>query len=253
MSLGEQPSDSAADRAAERLSAAISYMLGAWRALDRERRLAVIACCGLFVSLFLPWYQETAIVPGRGHRLQAASESLSALGAFSIAEALVLLVAVGVSALLIHRAHAARQPAEAIGVTAAGALALVAVIVRMLTQEGTHSHGHYATNTGIQFGIFLAAVFAVLLTYAGTRMRTATGPRPAATGPRPAATGPRPAATGPRAASTPAGATRAGSAQRAGAPTAAAERKLGWLSAPPGHAQGPSAGGEPPEQPPSSP
>jgi hypothetical protein len=171
MSLGEQPSDSAADRAAERLSVAVSYLLSAWRALDGNRRLAVGACCGLLVSLFLPWYQETAIVAARGHRLQAASESLSALGAFSIAEALVLLVGVAVTVLLIRGAHRRPHPGEGMAVAGAGALTALVVIVRMLTQQGTHSHGRYATATGIQFGIFVALGFAMALAYAGSRMR----------------------------------------------------------------------------------
>ena len=64
----------------------------------------MFASLGLFVTLFLPWYQETVIARGTT-TLQNLSESLTGWGAFSFVEAAVLLVAVGVIALLFVRAE----------------------------------------------------------------------------------------------------------------------------------------------------
>ncbi len=131
----------------------------AWRILPPERRLAAIAAIGLFVSLFLPWYQETVIASSTTPALRSASASLTGWGAFSFVEAAVLLVAVGVLVLLFARAEgrAFHVPWGDGGVIlAAGAWTCLLIIWRMFDKEGTTGHGQYATTSGIEWGIFVA-------------------------------------------------------------------------------------------------
>jgi hypothetical protein len=150
----------------------------AWRNLSRERRLAVFASLALFVTLFLPWYQETVIARGTT-TLQNLSESLTGWGAFSFVEAAVLLVGVGVIALLFIRAegHPFRVPfGDGAVITAAGFWTCVLVIWRIFDKQGTSNHGQLATTSGIEWGIFFALAAAAFLAYAGSRIRATTGP-----------------------------------------------------------------------------
>lgn len=162
----------------------------AWRNLPSERRLAAVAAIGLFVTLFLPWYQETVIAGGATPNLRSASASLTGWGAFSFVEAAVLLVAVGVLVLLFIRAEgkAFHVPGGDGGViTAAGIWTAVLIVWRMFDKEGTTGHGQYATTSGIEWGIFVALAVAALLAYAGTRIKVAHEPEPPLPGERPAA------------------------------------------------------------------
>jgi hypothetical protein len=149
----------------------------AWRNLSPERRLAVYASLGLFVTLFLPWYQETVIASGTTS-LQSASASLTGWGAFSFVEAAVLLVAAGVIGLLFVRAsgRAFRVPFGDGGViTAAGFWTCVLIVWRIFDKQGTSSHGTLATTSGIEWGIFVALAVAAFLAYAGARIRATSG------------------------------------------------------------------------------
>jgi hypothetical protein len=153
----------------------------AWRGLPSERKLAAGAAFGLFLSLFLPWYQETVIASGTTPALRSASASLTGWGAFSFVEAAVLLVAIGVLVLLFVRAEgkAFHVPGGDGGViTAAGIWAAVLIVWRMFDKEGTTGHGQFATTAGIEWGIFVALAVAALLAYAGTRIRAAHEPEP---------------------------------------------------------------------------
>jgi hypothetical protein len=153
----------------------------AWRGLPSERKLAAGAAFGLFLSLFLPWYQETVIASGTTPALRSASASLTGWGAFSFVEAAVLLVAIGVLVLLFVRAEgkAFHVPGGDGGViTAAGIWAAVLIVWRMFDKEGTTGHGQFATTAGIEWGIFVALGVAALLAYAGTRIRAAHEPEP---------------------------------------------------------------------------
>jgi hypothetical protein len=150
----------------------------AWRNLSQERRLAVYASLALFVSLFLPWYQETVIASGTTS-LRSASASLTGWGAFSFVEAAVLLVACGVIALLFVRAsgRAFRVPFGDGGViTAAGFWTCVLIVWRIFDKQGTSSHGVLATTSGVEWGIFVAFAVAALLAYAGSQIRATSGP-----------------------------------------------------------------------------
>jgi hypothetical protein len=158
-----------------------------WRALSFERRLAGFAAIGLFLTLFLPWYQETVIARGVTS-LRSLSQSLTGWGAFSFVEAAVLLVAAGVLLLLFVRAEgeAFHVPGgDGTVITAAGAWACVLIIWRMFDKQGTTGHGLYSTSAGIEWGIFVALAVAGLLTYAGTRIRLAHDPEPPLPGERP--------------------------------------------------------------------
>jgi hypothetical protein len=162
----------------------------AWRGLPPERRLAAGAAVLLFLTLFLPWYQETVIASGTPAKLQSASASLTGWGAFSFVEAAVLLVAVSVLVLLFVRAEgkAFHVPGGDGGVvTAAGVWTGALIVWRMFDKEGTTGHGQYATTAGIEWGIFIALGVAGLLAYAGTRIKLAHEPEPPLPGETPGA------------------------------------------------------------------
>jgi hypothetical protein len=171
----------------DRVGAIAGRLTRVWRALPSERRLAAFASIGLFVTLFLPWYQETVIARGVTS-LRSLSASLTGWGAFSFVEAAVLLVAAGVLLLLFVRAEgeAFHVPGgDGTVITAAGAWACLLIIWRMFDKEGTTGHGLYSTSSGIEWGIFVALAVAGLLTYAGTRIRLAHEPEPPLPGERP--------------------------------------------------------------------
>src|ERR1035438_3969190 len=81
--------------AAERVGSGAGRVIRAWRVLPQERRLAAGSAIGLFVTLFLPWYQETVIPTGTSRPGALPSASITGWAAFSPAEAAVLLVAPG--------------------------------------------------------------------------------------------------------------------------------------------------------------
>ena len=155
-------------------------MLRAWRELPQERRLAAMASVGLFLTLFLPWYQETVFANGVTS-LRSASSSLTGWGAFSFVEAAVLLVAAAVLILLFARAEgqAFHVPGGDGGViTGAGFWTGVLILWRMFDKSGTQGHGQFVTTSGIEWGIFIALAIAGLLAYAGQRIRLLRAPRP---------------------------------------------------------------------------
>jgi hypothetical protein len=164
-----------------------------WRQLPRERRLAAGAAIGLFVTLFLPWYQDTVIASGGATTagLRSFSASITGWGAFSFVEAAVLLVAAGVLVLLFIRANggAFHVPGGDGGVvTAAGVWTCVLVLWRIFDKEGSHTnHSLYVTSSGVEWGIFIALGVAGFLTYAGSRMKLVNEPEPPLPGetPRP--------------------------------------------------------------------
>jgi hypothetical protein len=162
------------------LTMGVYRLLRAWRALPGERRLAAGASLGLFLTLFLPWYQETVIARGLTN-LRSISASLTGWQAFSFVEAAVLLVAAATLVLLFMRSEgrAFHVPGGDGGViTVAGLWTCVLIVWRMFDKEGTAGHGSYATTSGIEWGIFVALGVAALLAYAGTRIRLAHEPEP---------------------------------------------------------------------------
>ncbi len=184
-------SKSRSDAGGARRSSSFLGRIGrAWRIVPPERRLAAVAAFGLFLTLFLPWYQETVIASSTTPALRSASVSLTGWGAFSFVEAAVLLVAACVLALLFMRAEgkAFHVPWGDGGVIlAAGVWTCLLLIWRVFDKEGTTGHGQYATTSGIEWGIFVAIAVAALLAYAGSRIRRAHEPEPPLPDERPVA------------------------------------------------------------------
>jgi hypothetical protein len=152
----------------------------AWQSLPPDRRLAAGAALGLFLTLFLPWYQETGLASA-GSRVQTATASLTGWAAFSWVEAAVLLVAIGVLALLFLRAEgrAFHLPGgDGAIVMAAGGWTCLLVVWRIFDKQGVTSRGQFATTSGIEWGIFFALAIAAALAYAGSRIRAAHLPEP---------------------------------------------------------------------------
>lgn len=183
-----------------------------WRELPHERRLAAIGAFGLFLTLFLPWYQGEVITGGVSG-LRGLSYTLTGWQSFTWVEAAVLLVAVCVLILLFMRAqgNAFHVPGGDGGViTGAGLWTCLLVLWRMFDKQGVTGHGQYDTATGIEWGIFIALAVAAFLAYAGSRIRAAREPEPPLPGetePR-AGSGRRPWRREPGPGSSPAAATR---------------------------------------------
>jgi hypothetical protein len=164
----------------QRVGSPPGRVIRVWRDLPQERRLAVVACGGLFLTLFLPWYQETVFANGVG-TLRSASSSLTGWGAFSFVEAAVLLVATAVLVLLFVRAEgrAFHVPGGDGGViTAAGLWTCALIVWRIFDKQGTSRHGQIAYTSGIEWGIFVALAVAALLAYAGSLIRLSHEPEP---------------------------------------------------------------------------
>ena len=170
----------------------MSRVIRVWRDLPHERRLAALACGGLFLTLFLPWYQETVFANGVS-TLRSASSSLTGWGAFSFVEAAVLLVAACVLLLLYMRAQgrAFHVPGGDGGLIIAAGLWTCALIVwRIFDKQGTSRQGQIAYTSGIEWGIFVALAVAALLAYAGSLIRLAHEPEPPLPGEAGPSTGP---------------------------------------------------------------
>jgi hypothetical protein len=149
--------------------------------------MAAGSAIGLFVTLFLPWYQETVIASGTTN-LRSASATLTGWNAFSFVEAAVLLVAAGVLTLLFVRSEgrAFHVPGGDGGViTAAGFWTCVLIIWRIFDKQGTSGHNQFVTTSGIEWGIFVALLVAAVMAYAGNRIRTAHQPEPPLPGEEP--------------------------------------------------------------------
>lgn len=147
----------------------------AWKALSRERRSAAIAAGVLWLTLFLPWYQASVV--SRNPRTRSAAptgESLNGWAAFSAVQALILILSLGVVLLLFLRAEGRISYApgsDGWAITAAGALSVFLVILGLFNAPSPASRGQYVLSTGLQWGIFLALLAAVGLTWAGGRIR----------------------------------------------------------------------------------
>jgi len=151
-----------------------------WRGLSGEYRLAAAAAVGLFVSMFLPWYEQTAtgVVAGKP---VAATNSLSAFQVFSWVEAAVLVVAVAVLALCFTRGE--RRSFHLPGgdgsvIFAGGVWVCFLVFVRQLDKPEPDHVPTLTATMGVQWGIFVCFLFALLLAYAGLRLRAAHRPEP---------------------------------------------------------------------------
>jgi hypothetical protein len=150
--------------------------LGAsWRGLGREQRRAAYAALGLFVSMFLPWYDKSYF-PQKGAS-SPVHDNLSAFGAFSFVEAAVLLVAAGVLAMLFARGErrAFHLPGgDGTIILVAGAWAALLIVWRLFDKPDVKGNA----TIGLQWGIFVALIVAGILTWTGARLRAAHRPEP---------------------------------------------------------------------------
>jgi len=149
---------------------------GAWRALDRDQRLASLAALGLSASMILPWYEKSFAV-----RTRFVKDDLSAFGAFSFVEAAVLLVAAAVLYLLLARAErrAFHLPGgDGTVIMAAGTWAALLLVWRLFDKPAVTGANQAAATVGLQWGIFVALGAAGALAYAGARVRAAHRPEP---------------------------------------------------------------------------
>lgn len=155
-------------------------LMRAFRRLPHDRQLAALASVGLLVVLFLPWYQETIVIPGAGAATEA-STSITGWGNFSLVEAAVLLVGVGVLMLLFQRAEgrAFHLPGgDGWVIMVAGGWSCVLMVWQIFDKPTASIHGPGATISGIEWGIFAALAVSGLLTYTGSRIRGAHRPEP---------------------------------------------------------------------------
>ncbi|MHB1469196.1 MAG: hypothetical protein ACYCX7_08570 [Solirubrobacteraceae bacterium] len=140
----------------------------AWQALDHERRLAAVAAVALLLTMVLPWYQQNGVVHGI-----VVSRDLNAFAVFSGIEALILLVALAVLALLFAVAERHELPLpemEGSLVLGGGSFAALLLVIRLFDKPGVSGNGG-AVDVGVQWGIFFALAAVALLIYAGARMR----------------------------------------------------------------------------------
>jgi hypothetical protein len=147
----------------------------AWRALQREQRLAALAAIALFISMLLPWYSKTNTLVIHD-AVGSTQQSLSAFQAFSFVEAAVLLVSAGVLAMLFARAE--RRDFHLPGgdgtiVMLAGGWAALLIFYRLLDKPGLQGNQRITATVGVEWGIFIALLLALGLLYAGSRMRAA--------------------------------------------------------------------------------
>jgi hypothetical protein len=152
--------------------ALIGRLADAWRALGRDERLAALTSLGLFVSMLLPWYSKTVIVRTRGGG--TGTQSLNAFQAFSFVEAAVLLVSAGVLALLFARAEEREfhlPGGDGTIVMIAGAWTAILIFYRMLDQPGLQGNEKLVSSVGVKWGIFIALLVALGLSYVGKRIR----------------------------------------------------------------------------------
>ena len=150
----------------------------AWRALEREQRLAALVALGLFVSMLLPWYSKTDTFVEH-NAAKSTQASLSAFRAFSFVEAAVLLVSAGVLAMLFARGEGRdfKLPGgDGMITMIAGGWAALLVFYRLLDKPGLSGNQRITATVGVQWGIFIALLLALGLLYAGARMRAAEGP-----------------------------------------------------------------------------
>jgi hypothetical protein len=139
----------------------------AWQRMPAEGRLAAVASVGLFVAMFLPWYQITVRTPSG-----LDSRTLTAFGDFSWIEAAVLVVAVGVLVLLFTRAEgrAFHLPGGDGTIIFAAGLWATALLVWRAFDKPTATA---ATAVGLKWGFVFAFASSGFLAWAGFRVRAA--------------------------------------------------------------------------------
>lgn len=162
-------------RAASAAANGLRRTARAWRSMEGDRRIAALAALAVLATMFLPWYQRdtTAFVEGRP---VSASNDLSAFQVFTFVEAATLLVVVALLALLFARAeqrdfHLPARDGTLVG--AAGVWVGLLIFYRQLDQPEPLAGAQASANVGVNWGIFLAFLAAIVLAAVGFRMRVA--------------------------------------------------------------------------------
>ena len=143
--------------------------------LDGDGRFAAGAAAALLVTMFLPWYEKSVVIPGSR---AFATDTISAFGAVSFVEAAIFLVSAGVLVLVLTRAEGARfhlPGGDGTVIFAAGLWAAALIFYRVFDRPDVSGEGG---TVGIQWGFFVAFVAAGALAYAGRRMHAASRPQP---------------------------------------------------------------------------
>ncbi len=155
-------------------------LIGAWRAMHTEQRLAASAALGLFVTMLLPWYTKTDVVDVQG-TVHPTQSTFTAFGAFSFVEAAVLLVSVFVIVVVFARAEGREfhlPGGDGTIIMLAGAWAALLIFYRLFAKPTLQHTAVITATEGVTWGIFVAVLVALLLGYAGWRMRLAARPEP---------------------------------------------------------------------------
>ncbi|HEY4810125.1 MAG TPA: hypothetical protein VIH71_03610 [Solirubrobacteraceae bacterium] len=158
----------------------MNRLASAWRELRPEQRRVALASLGLFISMFLPWYDKTDTVVVHG-AAKATQTSLSAFQAFSFVEAAVLLVSAGVLMMLFARAE--RRTFQLPGgdgaiVMLAGGWTALLIFYRLLDKPELQGTERITATVGVEWGIFIALLLALGVVFAGARMRADERPEP---------------------------------------------------------------------------
>jgi hypothetical protein len=167
------------------MSAFAGRLRAAWRELFAEQRLAAIAAGALIVSLFLPWYQQTAYTAPAVGQPQKLESSLSAFQSWGFVEASILLVALAVLFLLFARGErrAFHLPfGDGIVIVTAGAWVMFLVFYRQIDKPSGSGSGPVSTTIGVNWGIFIAFLLGALLAWSGWRIHTRQRPEPVVDG-----------------------------------------------------------------------
>jgi hypothetical protein len=149
----------------------------AYSALDRDQRLAGGAAVALLLTMFLPWYDKSVVIPGTTGFVH---DQISAFGAVSFVEAAIFLVAAGVLVLLLARAEERSfhlPGGDGTVILAAGAWATLLLFYRVFDVPNISGEGG---TVGIYWGFFVAFLAAGALAVAGQRIRAAARPEPPA-------------------------------------------------------------------------
>jgi len=151
--------------------------------LDGDQRFAASAAAVLLLTMFLPWYEKSVVIPGSK---TFATDTITAFGAVSFVEAAIFLVAAGVLVLVLTRAEGGRYHlpgGDGTVIFAAGMWASALIFYRVFDRPDVSGQGG---TVGIQWGFFVAFVAAGALAFAGQRIRATGRPEPA---PRPSRPG----------------------------------------------------------------
>jgi hypothetical protein len=157
----------------------MTRLMNAWRALEREQRLAALAALALLVTMFFPWYGLQSLNRKTG---AIFSHNINAFGDVSFVEAAIFLVSVGVMAMLFSRAEGRDfhlPGGDGTIAMIAGGWAALLIFYRVFDRPSGNGYP-----VGIEWGFFLAFVAAGALTYAGWRMRASERPGPPLARPR---------------------------------------------------------------------